>query len=216
MKSKDSSSLLQGQPKGWRTTGRCNAVWEHLEGGGFVCDLITHPPLITLMDIVSCRSHDVASKTSPRTSVLLPHIPGRSKMNIYKEIRTKNDARILPPRIYFYFIFFTALGVRRKRKSNLWIKKNPFGCSSQEPTDHLGCSRPPWHNHSHLSKIWAPAPARYSGSAPFRLHFFMLAIEPRRTFYHKRPSTEKVLTLNLVCTGFNFFCWWQLHKDLCY
>lgn len=121
----------------------------------------------------------------------------------------KSERRMMlgfyPPEFIFILFFFTALGVRRKRKSNLWIKKNPFGCSSQEPTDHLGCSRPPWHNHSHLSKIWAPAPARYSGSAPFRLHFFMLAIEPRRTFYHKRPSTEKVLTLNLVCTGFNFF-----------
>lgn len=126
MKSKDSSSLLQGQPKGWRTTGRCNAVWEHLEGVGFVCNLITHPPLTTLMDIVSCRSHDVASKTSPRTSVLLPHIPGRSKMNIYKEIRTKNDARILPPRIYFNFIFFYSIRGQKEKEKQFMNLKNSF------------------------------------------------------------------------------------------
>lgn len=91
-----------------------------------MCDLITHPPLTTLMDIVSCRSHDVASKTSPRTSVLLPHIPGRSKMNIYKEIRTKNDARILRPRIYlllFFIFFYSIMGQKEKEKQFMNLKK---------------------------------------------------------------------------------------------
>lgn len=42
----------------------------------------THPPLITLTEIVSCRFHGVASMISLRTSILWPHIPGWSKMYI--------------------------------------------------------------------------------------------------------------------------------------
>lgn len=51
----------------------------------------THPPLITLMEMVSCSSQDVASTTSLRTSVLLPHIPGRSKIYIYTKGEQKKE-----------------------------------------------------------------------------------------------------------------------------
>lgn len=57
-------------------------IWSIFSVENCQCKHTTHPPLTTLMDMVSCSSHDVASMTSPRDSILWPHIPGRSKINI--------------------------------------------------------------------------------------------------------------------------------------